>query len=134
MSTRNRTLDVLELLTGHYEVTARDTERAYISISFWLSKTMGNSQIPMEGLLITAKFGDKTRTLVPERLDVSRDRLGMRLAIDALPKKWLGECEITFGRSFRCFPFKGIPDISASLKPERTSHQSVEPSLEAASP
>jgi len=124
LSIHNRTQEVLELITGYYEVTSRDEERGYLSISFWLGKPMGNAEVSLEGLRCTARLGDKSRTLTPERLDVSGERvgkrhavLGMRLPINALPKSWVGECEITIG-NFRSFPFKGIPDISKSLKPE----------------
>lgn len=134
MSARNRSLEVLEYLTGHYEVISPELKRAYISLGFWLSKAQGNSDIRIEGMRFTARLGQKSIDLFPERLDVSRDRLGMRLKSDALPEGWLAECEITisYGKQYRCYPFKGIPDISASLRP--TSVRPSDQGLEAASP
>lgn len=118
MSTRNRTQEALDLLSGHYEVTVSDKKRGLLCISFWLCKTLGKFPMPLEGLQISAKVGDKVVVLTPERLDTSGDRIGMRLKFDALPEDWIGEAEISFGRSYRSFPFKGIPDISASFRPE----------------
>ncbi len=126
----NRAFEILNYLTGYYDVVARDKERGYISFSFWLAKPMGNAQVSTEGLRFQARLGDKARDLFPVRFDVSGDRLGLRLKLDALPKNWVGDCEISFGRSYRCFPFKGISDISASFLPRRASDR-PQPQLEA---
>lgn len=136
MTARKRFPSILELLSGYYEVGARDADRGYISLKLWLSKFAGNAEVPMEGMRFQARLGDKVLDLAPERLDVSGNRLGMRLKFDALPEPWVGECEIAIftKKSYRCFPFKGIVDISALLKPERMSRPPVEPLQEEAPP
>ena len=127
MSSRNRQQEVLDHLAGSYEVAYQDPKSGLASISFWLAKPMNSAQVPLDGLVVHAILGNEKRVIVPERLDthtlakrpgVCEPRLGMRIQIDALPKGWIGECEFSFGRSYRCFPFKGIPDISGSLRPE----------------
>jgi hypothetical protein len=124
---RNRSSEVLDHLAGFYEIAMRDQKSGLMSISFWLTKPMGNVQVPTDGILITAILGNEKKVLFPERLDThesgtKRDncpyRLGMRLKYDALPEDWVGKCEISFGRSYRCFPFTGVVDISGSLRPE----------------
>lgn len=125
MSARNRQQEVLEHLAGYYEIAFRDPRLGLMSISFWLAKTFGNIQLSAEGLLIVAIKGNEKRILFPERLDthclpkrpdVCASRLGMRLKLEALPEDWVGNCEISFGRSHRAFPFRGVPDISASFR------------------
>jgi hypothetical protein len=135
------TIEILELLTGHYEIAYREPKSGYMSLSFWLSKSCGNKQVSLDGLAVTAIKDGETRWLAIERLDThvmpkrghaEQPRLGMRLKLDALPEDWIGECEITFGRSFRCQPFKGIPDISGSLRPESIKPPAPAPSMEVA--
>ncbi len=117
MSSSNRTQEIFELLSGHYEVANGDPKHGFISLSFWLCKPMGNARVSLEDVRFQARLGNKSVDLFPERLDTAKNRLGMRLKVDALPNGWLGKCEIILGRSFRCFPFMGIPDITASLRP-----------------
>ena len=134
-------IEILEHLTGHYEVAFRDPKTGYMSLSFWLSKSCGNKQVPLDGLTVTAIKNGETRVLTVERLDThvmpkrghaEQPRLGMRLMLEALPGDWVGECEISFGRLFRCQPFKGIPDISASPRPESIKPPAPAPAMEAA--
>jgi hypothetical protein len=137
LSARNRQQEVLDHLAGFYEIAHRDPKTGFMSISFWLTKVMGNAQIPTEGLQIVAIKAGEKRILFPERLDThvmpkrgqaEQPRLGLRLKLDALPENWIGECEFSFGRSYRCFSFKGIPDISASLiRPESSRPPSSPP-------
>ncbi|QQR60367.1 hypothetical protein IPH19_03035 [Candidatus Uhrbacteria bacterium] len=142
MSSRNRQQEVLEHLAGYYQIALRDPKLDYMCISFWLAKPLGNIQLPAEGLLIVAIKGEEKRILEPERLDthilpkrpdVCVSRLGMRLKRDALPEDWIDNCEISFGRSLRTFPFRGPSDISASLRPESVRPPPA-PLQEAASP
>jgi hypothetical protein len=141
LTARNRQQEVLEHLAGFYEIAYQDPKTGLMSISFWLTKPMGNIQIPLEDLVVQAVLRSEKRIVAPERLDThilpkrgqaEQSRLGMRLKLDALPEQWIGECEFSFGRSYRCFPFKGIPDISASLRPESVRPPSAP--QEAASP
>lgn len=134
MTTRNRTLEVFKLLSGHYEVVVRDTDRGNVGLKFWLCKSLSDAQIPMDGVRFFARLGDKLYDFLPERLDVSHNRLGMRIKLDAIPEGWVGECEIVFAQVYRCFPFKGIVDISDALLPARVNRMSADPPQEAASP
>ena len=136
MTARKPSPSVLELLSGPYEVDARDADRGYILLKFWLVKFAVNAEIPMGGMRFQARFSNRVLDLVPERLDVFGNRLGMRLKCDALPETWLGECEIVISikKSYRCFPFKGDVDISSALLPDRMSRPSVEPLQEEAPP
>jgi hypothetical protein len=119
LSNNNRSLETFSWLSGHYTVVHHDKASGMVSFRFRLCKQLGNAELPKQKMV--ASFRGKSVEFIPERLDVARDTLGMRfnLATAELPEAWIGECEFSFGKSFRCYPDRGPSDISSSLLPER---------------
>jgi hypothetical protein len=97
----NRSQEVLEFLTGYYEVTNRDEKLGFISLSLWLCKPMGSASVPMDGLRFTARKDGETREIKPERLDVSGDRASKKNAILGmrLPRRGSGSARSRSGRT-----------------------------------
>lgn len=125
MIAQNRTQEVLKLLSGHYEVVpVNDGESGSITLRFWLCRPVSDGLVSPEGLRFFARFNGKTYDFIPERLTVSRTQLGMRIRTDAVPQGWLGECEIVCAQTYRCFPFKGVVDITDALLPTRRHQES----------